>query len=302
MTLLIKNLTYTGNGAPRSIGGAGFQSTMAWVHNNSQNMIAFTHAAIQPDQTTHHGETTNIFAGGFTSLNADGVSLGPSVFVNENTFIHYLTLFRGTSIAYGTYTGDGVADRAIAGLGLDPIIVLVVRHTPVAPFYGFVRTTDMPANESIAIGATAITTNDVKSLGVGQFTIGDSVRVNQNGIAYSYWAFASLASQISVGTYVGDDTGNREISVGYRPQLVYIVGKVTATNVSIGGGYRTADQPNEEYMYIDGGVESNFGIQSFGPNGFKLAADSPGDFNLGTRTYYWLALGEPAARGYSIVY
>lgn len=164
--------------------------------------------------------------------------------------------------AVGTYTGDGVDDRAITGIGFQPDFVLVKGGANEA----VVRTSTMDAGESkqLATGA-ACAANMVQALDSDGFTVGTDARVNANGTVYYYLAMRDNGdADFDVGNYTGNATDNRSISgVGFQPTVVMVMADSTAQACwNLSGGDSTYNTANT----------SADRVQAFEADGFQVGA------------------------------
>jgi len=102
----------------------------------------------------------------------------------------WLNLTPSARMKCGSYTGNGVDNREITGIGFQPDYVLVRRDGgEYLPDSGLVfRTKTMNANESSTTYG-AMLTNGIKSFTTDGFTLGTDDRVNKNGETYHYIAF-----------------------------------------------------------------------------------------------------------------
>ena len=61
----------------------------------------------------------------------------------------------------------------------------------------------------------------ITALGATGFTVRTSANVNTNGRTYHYAAWKAVAGEMSVGSYVGNNADNRNITgVGFQPESV----------------------------------------------------------------------------------
>ena len=98
-------------------------------------------------------------------------------------------------VATGTYTGDGVDDRAIA-VGFQPTVVMIKRSGPQGTV---VRTSTMVGDVTkMYDGANPLQTDRIQSLTATGFTIGTANGVNAAGTQYSWVAFRSAPARMVV--------------------------------------------------------------------------------------------------------
>lgn len=126
----------------------------------------------------------------------------------------------------GSFTGNGVDNRAITGIGFQPDMVVIKSSTAV---YGVWRTSVMGA-DSTAYLANAVThfANGIESFETDGFTVGNDTTVNGNGAIYYWSAWRNNPGYFIVGKYLGNNTDNRWIAgLGFAPDLVFIQQKTT---------------------------------------------------------------------------
>ena len=125
-------------------------------------------------------------------------------------------------IASGTYTGNGLDNRNITGLGFQPDIVMIKATTASGTV---IRTRTMTGDASKPLfGATALSTNRIQALQDGGFQIGTDATVNTNGTIYQWYAGTTSDGLVSVGSYTGNGLASRTISdPGYSPDALILL-------------------------------------------------------------------------------
>ncbi len=177
--------TYVGNGADnRSIAGVGFQPV--WVITlGDGNDSAFRPAALAGDNSylmTGTGTITNRIQ----ALQADGFQVGSNVDVNQSgTTFHYIAWAASAQVSQQTYTGNGLDNRSIAGVGFQPQVVWVKRDDAQASVW---RPASAAGDTTLYWAATAATTNRIQALQADGFQVGTNAQVNTNGSTYYYLA------------------------------------------------------------------------------------------------------------------
>lgn len=181
----------------------------------------------------------------------------------------------------GSYTGDGNAGgQSITGVGFQPRIVLVRRDN--ATNGTIVRIEGMTANNSKPItGANATNTNGIKSLDADGFTTNDAnANVNQAATVYQYLAIGGAGSDFAYGTYAGDTTDNRDITVGFAPDFVLVV-----PESAVRCPWRSSDFSGDDSMNFTQAHTTNL-IQGFGASTFQVGTG----MNAGSTAYAWIAI------------
>ncbi len=91
----------------------------------------------------------------------------------------------------GSYTGNGVDNRAITGVGFLPKLVILQKITDPPTFTIHSEQDSGDISAKLIGGTTDFSrgTNHIQSLDADGFTIGTNVAVNQDTIAYHYYAW-----------------------------------------------------------------------------------------------------------------
>jgi hypothetical protein len=210
--------SYTGDGSSsRAIAGIGFQPSVVIIKGNASIEAILRTSSMSGDNSKKLGSNDVFFAGGVISLDADGFTLGSNNRVNAAGTTYYWIAFKedAMSLKVSTYTGDGVDNHVITGVGFTPAAVLVFREgtSNVA-----IKTSSMASNESKLFYSTSTYTDRVKTLMADGFTLGTSAEVNAIGDTYHYVAWKAVAGSMQTGSYEGDDTDDRNINApGFKP-------------------------------------------------------------------------------------
>lgn len=179
----------------------------------------------------------------------------------------------------GTYTGNGVDNRPITGLGFQPDGVIIKAATAQ---YAVMRTSTMAGDLTKAfVGGTALEANVIQSLDVDGFTLGTDARVNANGVAYHWIAFKAIAGEITFGSYTGDATDSRDIAgLGFQPDLVFLLPASTQNAAA-----RFSSQTGDASFYFSAAAAFADGIQAFNADGFQVGTT----VNAGATVYHYVA-------------
>ena len=177
-------------------------------------------------------------------------------------------------VQVGTYTGNGVDGHQITGLGFQPAFLLVKAGS--GTLQAVMAHQDFPAGESRDFNFPADQETDcIKSLDADGFTVGDDVKVNQDGVTYHWIAFYDDGSDVMrFGTYTGNGVDSRDIDIGapaFQPDFV-LVTRFTGTT----GGccFRTSDIAGDKTASsIDNNDYAN-GIQALKSTGFQVGTGS----------------------------
>ncbi|QQS17847.1 hypothetical protein IPL68_04235 [Candidatus Saccharibacteria bacterium] len=222
---------YLGTGTTKTISGLGFQPSFVMIKASTTAGVAVFKTSSMAASTTAFFSATADNAVTNISFSADGFTVGTLANVNAVNVLYRWTAFNGsdcTATGYfceGTYTGTGVAGRAIT-TGFQPNMVMVKRSTAVAAHF---RTTSMAANRTEFFTSTAADTagNYIASLSATGFTVGNTD--NTNTATYYYVAFRSGAGSFAQGTYTGNATSRSITGLGFQPDLVFVKNSTSAT-------------------------------------------------------------------------
>ena len=126
-------------------------------------------------------------------------------------------------ILSGSYTGNGLDNRTITGLGFQPDVVIIkVRNDAKI---AVIRTSTMVGDASKELdGGTALVANEIQSLNADGFTIGTNDKVNKSGRIYDYIAFKASPGFLTVGTYTGNGGASQAVTgVGFSPDALFVM-------------------------------------------------------------------------------
>ncbi len=113
----------------------------------------------------------------------------------------------------GSYVGNGIDDRVIAGLGFRPEAILIMSSNG-----SVIRTSTMAGDASKVGGsATSLTSNVIQSLTGDGFTVGTSSVANSSGVTYNWVAFGA-GDNFDVGSYLGNGTSKTLVVLAFRPK------------------------------------------------------------------------------------
>ena len=201
-------------------------------------------------------------------------------------------------IATGSYTGNGVAGRAITGLGFQPDIVLmkVDYDHPVNTDLSaaVMRTSDMAGDNSKPLkGGQALSANLIQSLDANGFTVGNDLRVNDattcGGPCSYHWVAFRANANVKVGTYVGNGGASQDITSGFTFSPEYVI-------VMPGGTERATNRTNlfgvNSQPFNAGGPEFD-SIIALLANGFSVGSTY---VNSSGVTYYYVAWNQVAGK------
>ena len=295
---------YTGTGSNATVGHGlsatptfilvkNLTSTSAWaVFQTSMGATKYMELNDQTAMST----ASNVWND--TAPTATTVSIGTWGPVNTSTNEHIMYCFHDVTgfSKFGSYTGDGLAGKAIT-VGFQPDWVLIkstvgsdnwrlydnIRGITAG---GYLEPNNSDTDNTS--NAPALTTTSTGwEITSGGVSIGDNVSPN----LYTYYAFrnntamnTTLEASFNIITYEGNGTAARAITgLGFSPDLVWMKGRSQVDNQYWQDSVRTA--PVRVYSNSDV-VEyapATNRFTSFNSDGFTIGSDS--SVNLDTETY-----------------
>ncbi len=186
-------------------------------------------------------------------------------------------------VAVGGYTGDGIDNTGITGVGFEPDFVLIKGNdsTNSAPIC---KVSAMAGDFAVEVGqSTASTTNMIQTLDADGFTIGNDEHANENGVVYKWIAIKDDGNgDFAVGTYEGDGIDDTEITgLGFDPVCVWVLRSGGSS------AWRTTDNISNESMVFNGSGDATNEIQDFVTDGFEIGTNSR--VNTDGVNYWWVA-------------
>ncbi|MGB6045519.1 MAG: DUF4347 domain-containing protein, partial [Pirellulales bacterium] len=281
--------SYVGDGVDgRGITGLGFDPDLVIIKQGAsgQNTVART-SAMTGDVTKSFVDGIAEFANGIESLNGDGFTVGTDATVNSSGQTYYWTAFKAAAgeMSVGSYTGDGLDDRSITGVGFQADYAIVMgagAHESVQRFQ------DQSGDASLEVGSSSPLANVIQAFEADGFQVGSDSRVNQSGQDYYYVAWKEVAGKTAFGTYTGDDADNRAITdVGFQPE--YVLTRMEAGGDSV---HRPDSLTGDNTLGIGSDGAFADGIQQYLPTGFEVGSHII--VNWSGQTYYYAAFNADA--------
>jgi hypothetical protein len=293
--------SYAGDGNDNRVVHVGFQPDVVIV--DSQGTTGGTEAVIRTStmlgdasKELDAGTPTALAANKIQSFTSTGFVVGSDPDVNETgagRTYHWVAMQAGTGVMkVGTYTGNGTT-RTITGLGFSPVYVVVI---PAAAQDPVQRSATMPAGFSRNFVAFAIG-DGITSLHGDGFTVGANARVNANGAAYHYVAWASVPGSVAVGSYTGNGGDPRNIGgAGFLPAWVLL--SRNYGNGTLGDqGSAPVHKPGSTGISTDAALllNSNLAeadnIQALQADGFQVGSHVRVNSSTAPNAYHWVAFG-----------
>jgi hypothetical protein len=199
----------------------------------------------------------------------DSPAVGANAFQTRSTF-------GGSHLTTGSYVGNGVDGRVVAGLGFSPVLVIVKSAgTQIA----VARSSTMAGDASKPMtGDTALQANRIQSLDADGFTLGTDASVNGSGGTYSWAAFRAQPGVMTVGSYTGNGF-IQGVNTGLDPDHVIVMGT----------GATSAVQRSTGLAGTFGFDESTTNLAITGLTGTGFTVLFSGDVNSNGVVYHYVA-------------
>ena len=182
-------------------------------------------------------------------------------------------------VATGSYTGDGIDNRAIGGVGFQPDVVIIKgaangRRT-------VARSSTMTGDQTKPLASVLpLVTDRIQSLDLDGFTIGTHAAVNTSGGTYHWVALKAAAGQLQVGSYTGNGTSQPITGIGFSPEYVVILGSYADNAIQ-----RSATMTTP-YRFDDPAAGAN-SLNSLDADGFTVGSHA--QVNSSGITYHYIA-------------
>lgn len=183
-------------------------------------------------------------------------------------------------VQYGSYTGDGLDNKAITGVGFRPDVVIVKVDG---------NTTAVWKNVSMGTATAQFSSgsslsDSIKSLDSDGFTVGTGTTANTSGNTYYYVALkANGMNDLATGSYTGTGSALNVTGVTFQPEFVLV--KRATSQPAI---FRTTSHPVSTSSPFTTLAELTDGITTFNQDGFTVGTHV--SVNVNTAVYYYLAL------------
>ncbi|RYZ53525.1 MAG: hypothetical protein EOP49_07180, partial [Sphingobacteriales bacterium] len=264
--------SYTGTGAAQTISMPGVTPSLVIVKHGTGAVASIVLMNGMSNAQTfgyYLSATSDVHTpGSITTLGPSGFSVGTNNSVNgSGSTYHYLAARNlPGSIITGSYTGNGIDNRDITGLGFAPDWVMVIGVNLVDG--AIFRTSVMPADYSTNFGSTN-GANMIQSFGTGSFQIGTHASVNTTGVQYYYIAAKADAVQFAVGTYTGNSTAGTALALPFSADAV---------SIKVAAGFTSAFR----YSTIPAASDVTLAHTNNGPSTSRITALNASGAVLGT--------------------
>jgi len=137
---------------------------------------------------------------------------------------------------------------------------------------------------------TSTTAGRMQTRAAEQRSLGVALQAGASGatilanINMQGYADIDLYNRLAVGSYAGNSTDNRDITVGFAPKLVMLQADTVYEMI-----WKTTSMAGDSALRIaNSSLVANL-IQSFGATSFQVGSGVQA--NETGKTYYWLAIG-----------
>jgi hypothetical protein len=285
----LKTGSYVGTGVPHAVTwstGPLFTPDLVIVKADDSQRAVFRTSAMPDFQTALFTGSASLFPDAIRVFIPNGFQLGTHATVNTLDVNYYWTAFYDNGAGdfdVGSYIGNGVNGRNLDIVGFEPTVLWIrPRDAKGAILSGVWRVVNLAGDNTLGFGATPPVSNFIEVLQLLGFRLGDSTYVNEDGDEYYYVAFRDVAGLVETGTYAGNGIDDRDINVGFEPDLVFVksdyfdygVLRIDTMPVGQSGGFQlVALLPDR--------------IQGFAANVFQVGTNA--GVNHTNVDYYWAA-------------
>jgi hypothetical protein len=181
---------YVGNASDSrnlTTAGVNFTPDIAMIFGDTTQQKVWRSTSMSGDSTGYWGGVANA-TDRIQNLQSNGFQLGTSSEVNGSSVEYFFAAIKSFPgiIAYGTYAGDGIDDKAITGVGFQADALFVKRD---GASQGRLKTSSITDTNSLFLGAAAAATTGIKTITSDGFTVGTDNSVNNNASTYYWIAF-----------------------------------------------------------------------------------------------------------------
>ncbi len=217
---------------------------------------------------------------GSTVTSVATVDLGSGNYGSSSEFGGNIIANESNLMISGSYTGNAVDNRTIAGLGFRPEVIIVMSANG-----SVMRTSTMSGDVSkIAGSLSGLTSNIIQSFTGDGFTIGTSSLANSSGVTYHWVAFGA-GDNFDVGSYSGNGTSKTISSVGFQSETAFVLSEGAQQLV-----VRT-DQNTNTFDLTTGAAIST-GVTGFSSTGFTVSSSAT--VNQSGSIYHYFSLDAAA--------
>ncbi len=204
--------TYTGNGGSLTITGLSFQPELVFtLAANSGEARWNTSLATIESNTFDSGAPGTL---GIQSFTSDGYTLGGGPSMNSAGVSYTFVAFDQHSAYFNqaSYTGDGVDNRNITGVGFESELLLVRQlggsNTPMLK-----TGSTGAADVGLRANGSGSQSNTLQNIGADGFQLGNDSKVNGSGQTYGWMAFNGTTYSVNQAPVITNDGGDATAAV-----------------------------------------------------------------------------------------
>jgi hypothetical protein len=298
---------YTGTGAAQTITNninLSGQGGLVWIKSRSttgNHFLFDTTRGVSVEINSNTTDSNVTLANSLTAFNSNGFAISSATGIGVNGTTYASWTFREAPNFFDvvTYTGDGVAGRAIPhNLGSVPGMILVKRTSTATAWAVYHRsngnTSYMVLNTTSAVTASANRWNNTTPTAT-EFTVGSSTDVNANGSTYVAYLFAhdtASTGLIQCGSYTGNGSATGPvIDLGWEPQWLMVKSVSGASNWQIIDNMRgmPVDSADATLQANLTGAETSVEYVSPTATGFQITSTN-NNVNTNTFDYIYMAI------------
>ena len=302
-------VTYTGNGASRSITSLGFSPDLVWLKERDDTEDHFLFDKIRGANNYIRSNLTNAegtISNYLTAFNSNGFSLGDGGGINGTGDQYVSWSWKESPIAgmdIVSYSGTGAARTVPHNLGVPPKMIIIKGRTNAYNWNVYHAGLLSPTNNKLYLDDTAQENNGGTNAGTWNstaptssvFSLGTFLNVNENLKDFIAYCFAEIEGFSKFGSYTGNGLADGPfVYCGFRPRYIMYKRTDAAGNWNIVDTARDTYNPEQTLLRANLGLgdESNaVYTQDFLANGWKIRSTNV-DINVSTATYIFAAFAE----------
>lgn len=272
--------SYTGNGVDnRNITGIGFQPDIVIIKYDGNTDAIIRTANMPADRAKRITDGSLLGADWIQQFLADGFQVGTLSHVNQSGRVYqWIAMKAGVNVTYGSYTGNGVDNRNITGVGFQPDWLMTMGNGQEDIY----RPGPLGGDASYTSIGTNSLTNRIQGWLADGFQLGSDANVNENARTY-YWIAFDAGSKVKTGTYTGNGADSRNITgLGITPAFAWIKRLDTTQSP-----WRTNIVAGDRSLFWGATGPGANSIQSLLADGFQVGTDA--GVNHNGQTYYYIA-------------
>ncbi len=275
--------TYAGDGIDDTwINAPGFQPVLVIIKGDLAEEAVWLTSTMPVNNSLQFADNAGVKTNRIQLFGANGFQIGNHAEVNQAATDYHWIAVRvagATDFAVGTYTGDGADNRSIV-VGFQPTVVILQREGASTAKW---RVAENANDDCLEFDGSVNIANCIQDFEANGFQVGDDASVNANGDEYHWVAWKDTPGWIDSGTYEGDGNDDRDIAVGFQPDVVFVKGDLA----EVGYLYTDSMGADDSAPFTFGALAANR-IQALEANGFEVGTANEVNSNLAD--YFWLSL------------